>query len=65
MDQHITREERTAISSGTIVGIVVAAVLLVLAVVDVICFCVARAGLLAILCARAKSQDEDESKLGR
>lgn len=58
-------EEVASISSGAIIGFVIVAILIVLIIVDVICFCVARAGILAMLCNRAKSQDDEDPKLGR
>lgn len=65
MDQHIVNEEVTAISSGAIIGFVVVAIIMVLVIIDVICFCVARAGILALVCNRSKSQDDEDPKLGR
>ncbi|XP_045480694.1 fasciclin-2 isoform X2 [Harmonia axyridis] len=57
--------ESPAISSGAIIGIVLAAILLVLLVVDIACFCVNRTGILATLCYRGSSKhDEEDQKLG-
>lgn len=65
MDPVIPVESPT-ISSGAIIGIVLAAILLVLLVVDIACFCVNRTGILATLCYRGGSKHEDEDqKLGR
>lgn len=64
MDPHI-HEEVPSVSSGAIIGFVIAAILVLLIIVDVICFCVARAGILALLCNRGKSQDDEDPKLGR
>lgn len=61
------REESTAISSATIIGIVVAAILVVLIVVDLMCYCFVHAGILALVCDRARSKphEDDDPKLGR
>lgn len=65
MDYPQMHEEVTTISSGAIIGFVIVAILLVLVIVDIICFCVARAGILAMICNRAKSQDDEDPKMGR
>ncbi|XP_044749607.1 fasciclin-2 isoform X2 [Coccinella septempunctata] len=57
--------ESPTISSGAIIGIVLAAIVLVLLVVDIACFCVNRTGILATLCYRGGSKHDDEDqKLG-
>lgn len=53
------------ISSGAIIGIVVGAVILILIIVDLTCFCSKRAGILALICSSGKSMDEEDPKLGR
>lgn len=54
------------VTNLAIIGIVVAAVVLVLLLVDVVCFCVNRAGILALICDRNKSKEhEEDPKLGR
>ncbi|XP_017782397.1 PREDICTED: fasciclin-2 isoform X2 [Nicrophorus vespilloides] len=64
LDTAISNHEGPAISSAMIIGIVVGAVLLILIVVDITCFCVNRAGIIAMLCYRSKSVDEEDPKLG-
>lgn len=53
------------ISSGAIIGIVVGVVIAILIIVDLTCYCAKRAGILALICARGKSIDEEDPKLGR
>jgi len=57
--------EGTAMSSGMIIGIAVGGVLILLIIVDVMCFCINRAGILALLCSRSKGIDEEDPKLSR
>lgn len=54
-------------SSSAIIGIVIGAILIVLIVVDITCFCVNRTGVIALLCDHSKSKqhDEEDPKLGR
>ncbi|RZC33481.1 fasciclin-2, partial [Asbolus verrucosus] len=53
------------VTSAAIIGIVVVGVILVLILVDLICFCVNRAGILALICDRNKSKHhEEDPKLG-
>ncbi|XP_026481817.1 fasciclin-2-like [Ctenocephalides felis] len=63
----VVRSEGPSLSSSAIVGIAVGAVVLLLLLVDLSCYCVARAGLLAAAChARTKPTDDEEAaKLGR
>jgi hypothetical protein len=54
------------VTNLAIIGLVVVAVILVLILVDLICFCVNRAGILAFICDRNKSKHhEEDPKLGR
>ncbi|KAG5882838.1 hypothetical protein JTB14_008020 [Gonioctena quinquepunctata] len=53
-------------SSAAIIGIVIAAVLLVLIVLDITCYCVNRLGVIAMCCnSKSKKADEEDPKLGR
>lgn len=67
LDTAIPSNDGPALSSGLILGIVIACVVVVLILVDIACFCVNRTGILAFCCDCAKSKrvDEEESKLGR
>ncbi|XP_034230309.1 fasciclin-2 isoform X2 [Thrips palmi] len=65
-DPHVTAAESLfMMSSGVIVGIVVASLLVLLLLIDLFCFCVNSAGLLMLVCEsfRGKPKDED-AKLG-
>ncbi|KAI4463547.1 ctx-related type i transmembrane protein [Holotrichia oblita] len=66
LDVMIPSSDSTYLSSGLILGIVIACVVVVLILVDIICFCVNRTGVLAFCCdcARSKRVDEEDSKLG-
>lgn len=59
--------KRASISSSTIIGIVIGAIILVLIFVDIMCFCVNRTGIIALLCdhTKTKHSDEEDPKLGR
>lgn len=49
-----------------IIGIVVAAIVFVIIIVDVLCFCANRSGILALICNRAHSKPHQEDpKLSR
>ncbi|KAK9753598.1 Fibronectin type III domain [Popillia japonica] len=67
LDAVIPSNDSTSLSSGLILGIVIACVVVVLILVDILCFCVNRTGILAFCCdcARSKRVDEEDSKLGR
>ncbi|XP_057661874.1 fasciclin-2 isoform X1 [Diorhabda carinulata] len=54
-----------AMSSATIVGIVIAAIILVLIILDLTCFFINRLGIIALCCSRSKHTDEEDPKLGR
>ncbi|CAG9819922.1 unnamed protein product, partial [Phaedon cochleariae] len=57
--------QTAAMSSATIIGIVVAAIILVLIVLDITCYFVNRLGIIAMCCnARTKHADEEDPKLG-
>ncbi|XP_066245043.1 fasciclin-2 isoform X2 [Euwallacea similis] len=55
-----------SMSSGLIIGLVVAGLVALLIVVDLICFCLYRIGVTALCCdrARRKKKDEEDPKLG-
>ncbi|XP_066142214.1 fasciclin-2 isoform X2 [Euwallacea fornicatus] len=55
-----------SMSSGLIVGLVVAGLVAFLIMVDLICFCLYRTGVIALCCdrARRKKKDEEDPKLG-
>ncbi|XP_065158421.1 fasciclin-2 isoform X2 [Atheta coriaria] len=59
----LTFHDPPAISSVMIIGIVVAAVFLILIAVDITCFCVNRAGIIAMIFSRSKRMDEEDPKL--
>ncbi|XP_022912718.1 fasciclin-2-like isoform X2 [Onthophagus taurus] len=65
LDQIVQPHETTSISSLVIIGIVIGAIFLLLIIIDGLCFCINRAGLLAFCCEciRAKRIDEDDSKV--
>ncbi|KAK3908060.1 Neural cell adhesion molecule 1 [Frankliniella fusca] len=65
-DPHVTAAESLFImSSGVIVGIVVASLLVLLLLIDLFCFCVNSAGLLMLMCESFKGKPKDEdAKLG-
>lgn len=67
MDPMVHRDEPTRITSAMIIGIVVAAIILVLIMVDLACFCINRTGILAAICDRVctKQGDEEDPKMGR
>ncbi|XP_074026170.1 neural cell adhesion molecule fasciclin 2 isoform X3 [Leptinotarsa decemlineata] len=53
-------------SSAAIIGIVIAAILLVLIVLDITCYSVNRLGVIAMCCnSKSKKADEEDPKLGR
>ncbi|XP_018561413.1 fasciclin-2 isoform X2 [Anoplophora glabripennis] len=55
-----------AMSSAAIIGIVIGAILLVLLVLDITCYCINRIGLIALCCnSKSKRTDEEDPKLGR
>lgn len=55
-----------AMSSAAIIGIVIAAILLILLVSDITCYRVNRIGLIALCCnSKSKQSDEEDPKLGR
>ncbi|VVD03759.1 unnamed protein product [Leptidea sinapis] len=54
------------LSSGSIIGIALAGVLLCLLIVDLLLFCFRRQGVIATICGkRVKTHKDDEAKLGR
>lgn len=58
--------ESPTMSSSAIIGIVIAAILLVLLVLDITCYCINRIGLIALCCnSKSKQSDEEDPKLGR
>lgn len=64
----MTRVESPLLSSATIVGIAIAAVLVLLLLVDFLCCMLINAGIMAALCRRTKrspSELDDEAKIGR
>lgn len=65
IDSVTAAESLFTMSSGVIVGIVVAALFVLLLLIDVFCFCVNSTGVLMLMCEsfRGKSKDED-AKLG-
>lgn len=67
LDTMVYKSDDPTISSATIIGIVVAAVLLILILVDLTCYCCNRAGILMAICERTRKMppDEEDAKLGR
>lgn len=62
----VFRDEPARITSAMIIGIVVAAIVFVIIMVDLICFCVNRSGILALICNKAHSKpDQEDPKLSR
>lgn len=65
-DPGVYKHESTNITSAMIIGIVVAAIIFVIVLVDVLCFCTNRSGILALICSRAHSKPHQEDpKLSR
>jgi neurocan core protein len=59
--------EGAALSSGAIVSIVVASLIVILIFIDLSCYVVNRAGLLMLLCEKMRGgkTSDDDAKLGR
>lgn len=59
--------EGPALSSGAIVSIVVASLLVILIIIDLSCYLVNRAGLLMLICekTRGNKMSDEDAKLGR
>lgn len=54
------------LSSGAIIGLALAGVIICLLIVDLLLLCTRRQGVIATLCGkRAKKHNDDETKLGR
>lgn len=54
------------LSSGAIIGLSLAGVIICLLIVDLILLCLRRQGVIATLCGkRAKKHNDEEAKLGR
>lgn len=64
----VYRHEEAHLSSVLIIAIVLAAVFIILVIVDLSCFCVNQAGILMCICERVRGkpvEDDEEAKLGR